>query len=358
MVSKSRASHPETIHSAGNALDDLFHARPAISDAEEIESTAFLRIRLSSTISRRLFERPNHTQWRSEDSSPRKRTRGWVSLKMKAANQISLFTVRYRARRSVLFHCGAYNKSSLVVWHPQAISDRSIGHRSGARSLNLSECPLSSYRVATSDTHGGRKGTPCVCRLSHRYRLTMRRTDRLDYLTACVNSWRRCGFDPISLNRPDEVAAIERLGLLEVRAATTDEAWEPKRFGPPLGSVFDIAHPDEPLAIINADIYTLGSAEPNVKLAEICRKGVVAARRTDVSELGASTGEAMQWGYDLFAFVKNTIPRTTSRLPNSPFPVGCALVGLHRSGGSFVRNVRFPGGRAIPHPSCPSGSLG
>ena len=96
---------------------------------------------------------------------------------------------------------------------------------------------------------------------------------------------------PDQPNRPDEVAAVERLGLLEVKAAATDEAWEPKRFGPPLGSVFDIAQPDEPLAIINADIYMLGVPELSVKLAEICHKGVTPADVQVVSELGALTAK-------------------------------------------------------------------
>jgi hypothetical protein len=126
-----------------------------------------------------------------------------------------------------------------------------------------------------------------------------------EYLAACVASWRDNGFEPVSINRPDEVDSVRALGLVDVRAASMREAVWPNRFGPPLGDVFD-AMPDEQVAFTNADIYILRS-----DLAQVLKRhgstDVITARRSDVDHLGAPRCDTFEKGFDFFSFKPATI---------------------------------------------------
>lgn len=143
-----------------------------------------------------------------------------------------------------------------------------------------------------------------------------------EYLQACVASWTRCGFEAISLNRQAEVEAVRSMKLLEVIPVRTDEAWYPHRFGPCFGSIFDLAGDNEPVAIVNADIYMMGYPDLSKELASICSSGLTVARRTDVPFLGASTGRVSYGGIDLVALVKSSIPKTTTNSNIRRFQLG------------------------------------
>ena len=142
-----------------------------------------------------------------------------------------------------------------------------------------------------------------------------------EYLSACVNSWRENGFEPISINRPDEVKAIAELGLLEVRAASMAEAIWPNRYGPSLGCLFDALPRDDKIAIINADIFMLRS-----NLSGLLRKAddrtIVAARRSDVGHLGAPVCETFELGFDLFCFNPADVPKVVSNPSVRRFQMG------------------------------------
>jgi len=133
-----------------------------------------------------------------------------------------------------------------------------------------------------------------------------------DYLARCIQSWRRNGFVPISLNRPDEVDAVSALGIIDCMAVSNREAREPSKFGPCLGAIFDNVPHDQPIAIVNADVYMLYGIGTADRLSRLCEEAVVAGRRLDVTHLGAKQGQVFALGYDLFAFEPRKVPRTVA----------------------------------------------
>lgn len=145
---------------------------------------------------------------------------------------------------------------------------------------------------------------------------------RLEYLKACVQSWTNCGFQAFSLNRQEEVETVTQLGLMDVIPVETSEAWYPARYGPCFGNIFDIAGNDEPVAVINADIYMLGGPDLSRTLADICSGGFTVARRTDIDFLDAQTGKVSYGGIDLVAFVKSSISTTVKDAKIRRFQLG------------------------------------
>lgn len=130
------------------------------------------------------------------------------------------------------------------------------------------------------------------------------------YLAKCIESWRRNGFNPISVNRPDEVDAIKAMDLIDVVGVPQDEAMMPHRYGPCLGSIFDTLEWDAPVAIINADIYMRRGIDLAGEIAALAGKALIAARRTDVKTMRSRKGYTYPFGYDFFAFTPSCIPKT------------------------------------------------
>ncbi|HVX35422.1 MAG TPA: hypothetical protein VHC71_04295 [Hyphomicrobium sp.] len=121
------------------------------------------------------------------------------------------------------------------------------------------------------------------------------------YLRACVASWKDNGFEPISINRPDEIEAVAELGLTGTIPAKMNEAFFPNRYGPPLADLFDSLPKNEQVAYVNADIFMLRG-----NLADSLREkhddALVMARRSDLDFLGAGACETFELGLDFFCF--------------------------------------------------------
>ncbi|WP_414464233.1 hypothetical protein [Hyphomicrobium sp. DY-1] len=132
------------------------------------------------------------------------------------------------------------------------------------------------------------------------------------YLASCIDSWRKNGFQPLSINRFDEVDAINRLALIDCLGVSNDEAYFPNRFGPSLGAILDTVSSAEAVGIVNADIYMLSAEGCAEILAQQSQKSIVAARRMDVMDHGASRGNVFELGYDLVAFTPAKVPKTIS----------------------------------------------
>lgn len=146
----------------------------------------------------------------------------------------------------------------------------------------------------------------------------------LAYLARCVESWRRNGFEPVSVNRPDEAETVSTMGLIEVWSADQSEAKLPDKYGPCLGSIFDLLASDEPVAIINADIFMPLHKEISRALAAVLENRIVAARRTDVKSIddGAEAGSIYPYGYDFFAFKPGNVPRAIKNPAVRSFQLG------------------------------------
>lgn len=147
------------------------------------------------------------------------------------------------------------------------------------------------------------------------------------YLASCIDSWRKNGFQPLSINRFDEVDAINRLGLIDCLGVSNDEAYFPNRFGPSLGAILDTVSSAEAVGIVNADIYMLSAEGCAEILAQQSQKSIVAARRMDVMDHGASRGNVFELGYDLVAFTPES-PQDYLERSHTSLPTRCSVVGL------------------------------
>lgn len=143
-----------------------------------------------------------------------------------------------------------------------------------------------------------------------------------DYLARCIQSWRRNGFEPVSLNRPDEVDAVRALGLIDCKAVDNHEARLPTKFGPSLGAIFDNSPFRQSVAIVNADVYMLYGLDIAHRVSTLCDSAFVAGRRVDVKNLGARKGRVFELGYDLVAFRTDRIPKTVSNAIIRKFQLG------------------------------------
>lgn len=142
-----------------------------------------------------------------------------------------------------------------------------------------------------------------------------------EYLAACVESWRDNGFEPVSINRPDEVDSVKALGLLDVLPAKMTEAIWPNRYGPALADLFDALPANERIAYVNADIFMLRGNLAQV-LSGIDDDKLVTARRCDVAGIGAESCEVFQLGLDLLSFNPARVTSITADVKIRRFQLG------------------------------------
>lgn len=133
------------------------------------------------------------------------------------------------------------------------------------------------------------------------------------YQRACVDSWRRCGFRPVSVNPPEEIPALaDAFPQVSFVAADTDGR---ARYGRPVVFLHHLlrraaAEGAPTFAIINADILLTGGPDMAVRLArEAGGNGgrCVLAHRFDRVGIdpadpaaGAEDGTFYTVGFDLF----------------------------------------------------------
>jgi hypothetical protein len=143
-----------------------------------------------------------------------------------------------------------------------------------------------------------------------------------------VASWRKLGFDIISLNAQDEIDAVSgTYPHVEFKAASRDAR---SSFGRPYVYLDDLLSVlvdtgAETLGIVNADIHLVCRDEFRNFLADNASHGLVYGPRVDVNSLAASEGRFYHHGFDYFFFS----PKQAQRLPASPFCLGQPWWDLH-----------------------------
>jgi glycosyltransferase involved in cell wall biosynthesis len=122
------------------------------------------------------------------------------------------------------------------------------------------------------------------------------------YQKACITSWRRAGFDIISVNAASEIE--------ELRSAGFDIAFlEVERSPPSIGEILDAVRrgTSDVAGIINADCLIIAPGGAITSMIEAARNGIVIAERMNLDpETLRLTGESCQ-GFDLFLFGKDHI---------------------------------------------------
>ncbi len=136
-----------------------------------------------------------------------------------------------------------------------------------------------------------------------------------------VDSWRKLGFDVVSLNCPDEISALREVfpdvRFVEVRREAGDSYGRPLVYFDEFLRYFR-SQRSRICGIVNSDIHLI-SDQPIVPFIEShALDGLVYGPRTDVDSLDELQGEPCQTGFDFFFFDRSLIPC----FPPSEFRIG------------------------------------
>jgi hypothetical protein len=127
------------------------------------------------------------------------------------------------------------------------------------------------------------------------------------YQAHCIRTWREVGFDVVSLNSADELAALEPLHP-EVRFVPARRSGR-DQWGAPLIYVSDLVaclaeQGYQVGGIVNGDVFTMRDRDYFDRLIALCADGGAAyGQRIDVSDLASdASAEFYAFGYDYFFF--------------------------------------------------------
>jgi hypothetical protein len=135
------------------------------------------------------------------------------------------------------------------------------------------------------------------------------------YIGECVRSWRRAGFDVVSLNSPDEIKKLKPFGyeteFEEIpgnRPAISDFLGAITRAGRPVAG------------IINSDIFLSNHAELLPAVVERSADGMIMIERVNVDPVGLMPSGRSCYGFDAFIFRTDLIAQM--ELTSAPFLFG------------------------------------
>jgi hypothetical protein len=125
------------------------------------------------------------------------------------------------------------------------------------------------------------------------------------YLSRCIESWRECNFEPISVNsHAEEMHPLaDQLGIRCVRVSRDAR----ELCGKPLVYLTDLIAAtctlaDGPVVITNSDILLDVPDDTYERIAAIRPGECLVAKRVDVESVDARAGSEYRYGYDFFAY--------------------------------------------------------
>jgi hypothetical protein len=125
----------------------------------------------------------------------------------------------------------------------------------------------------------------------------------LEYLSRCIQSWIRNGFNVTTLNREDEAEHIRTLFKIDPLIFEDERgAMRRGRYGPSFEKIFSGRDLSRPVCIANADVYVLDSNNLSEKIDELCQDALVFAHRTDFVGSESTFYTNYKHGVDFVAF--------------------------------------------------------
>jgi hypothetical protein len=120
------------------------------------------------------------------------------------------------------------------------------------------------------------------------------------YQLNCIESWRRAGFQPVSVNPTNEVYShsVRMIPVSRDASAITGRAHV---FLADLLAVVSTEARGRPFVLMNADLVIPSTSALAGRLAQIRPGEFIFSRRIDIDQLGQTDGVAPRWGYDFFA---------------------------------------------------------
>lgn len=125
------------------------------------------------------------------------------------------------------------------------------------------------------------------------------------YQLYCIESWRRAGFEPVSVNSAKE-AHPHGLRVISVASDASAITGRPHVFLANLLAVAATEAQGSPFALINADLI-LTAPDISDRVAQLRPGEFIFSRRLDIGRLGQTVGTPYPHGYDFFAVHPNDI---------------------------------------------------
>ena len=121
-----------------------------------------------------------------------------------------------------------------------------------------------------------------------------------EYQQSCIDSWRRAGFEPISVNSINE-ACSHSIRTIRVSRDASAIAGRPLVFLADLLNVASIEVQGRPFALMNADLFMPPSSALAAKVAQLRAGEFIFSRRIDIDQPSKTYGVPCPLGYDFFA---------------------------------------------------------
>lgn len=138
----------------------------------------------------------------------------------------------------------------------------------------------------------------------------------------CLKSWQANGFRVLSVHNKAEEPLIGD-GFPGVEYRFVDEDLGPTaRKTPSLAAVLSDLPPDEPVGIINADIFMVEAPHLADRLAAAARDSTVVMHRWEVPSLAGRRGRRFDLGVDLLAFTPGKVAPAIAAFVDLPYQLG------------------------------------
>jgi hypothetical protein len=120
------------------------------------------------------------------------------------------------------------------------------------------------------------------------------------YQLACIESWQRAGFEPVSVNSMNE-AFRHTLRMIPVSRDASAITGRPHVFFADLLAVASKEAHGRPFAIMNADLILTPTVARAARVAQLRPGEFIFSRRIDIDQPGQTDGTPYSYGYDFFA---------------------------------------------------------
>jgi hypothetical protein len=120
------------------------------------------------------------------------------------------------------------------------------------------------------------------------------------YQQSCIDSWRRAGFEPISVNSINE-ACSHSVRTIRVSRDASAIAGRALVFLADLLNVASVEVQGRPFALMNADLFMPPTSALAAKVAQLRVGEFIFSRRIDIDQPSKTDGVPYPFGYDFFA---------------------------------------------------------
>jgi len=120
------------------------------------------------------------------------------------------------------------------------------------------------------------------------------------YQQACIESWKRAGFEPVSVNWKEEPFG-HTVRMVPVSRNASAITGRPHIYFADLLAVASLEAQGRPFALLNADLVLVSNTDLAARVAQLRPGELVFSRRLDIDQPSQTSGIPWRYGYDFFA---------------------------------------------------------